>query len=135
MYTETGQYRITPDLQRRFLLLSEIGCIPCILEGELRGENRRATPPDVNHILNGYRMGHEYTVPECPWHHRGLTKTILDRTRDQERERRLTVTEMEHVFGPSRKFHKMAFNERYGPDDHLLLRTAREIGKLEAATV
>lgn len=126
---------ITAADERRFAQMQQIGCIPCIIEGELRGVNRRGTPGDVNHLLqgqdHGYRLGHKYTVSECPWHHRGVleTPTLYNMG--------LTgvVQYQKHVRGPSRALHNREFHKRYGSDVELLARQDEEIEKLEDLTV
>jgi len=52
------------DLER-FRKLQELGCICCLYAGS----GYRA--PDIHHCLSGgRRMGHQYTLPLCPEHHR-----------------------------------------------------------------
>lgn len=49
----------------RFDALHRIGCICC------RKAGSGYSSPDVHHILSGSRrMGHQFTLPLCPWHHR-----------------------------------------------------------------
>lgn len=49
----------------RFDALHRIGCIACLKAGS----GYRA--PDIHHILSGgFRMGHQFTLPLCPEHHR-----------------------------------------------------------------
>ncbi len=51
-----------------------LGCIVCWNEG------RRGEPPDVHHILSGgRRMGHLFTIPLCPGHHRGGVPGMIAR--------------------------------------------------------
>ncbi len=40
-------------------------CVACYQNG-VYGQ-----PGDIHHLLNGYRLGHSWTVALCPWHHRG----------------------------------------------------------------
>lgn len=53
---------------RRFdIITREIGCIVCKLQG------KPYTPAEVHHLVSGgKRMGHSYTIPLCPYHHRGV---------------------------------------------------------------
>jgi len=121
--------------QLRFANMQQIGCIPCILEGELRDTNRRGTPGDVNHLLQGqdkgYRLGHQYTVCECPWHHRGVLESPPIYS-----EALVAVVEHNKLLrGPSRALHNREFHERYGTDVQLLARQNREIQILQDLTV
>lgn len=111
--------QINTKHQRRFVLMQEVGCVPCIIEGELRGKHRRGEPGDVNHLIYGYRRGHDFTVCECPWHHRGILKANLD------------ALAMEVLFGPSRALNKRRFHARYGDDDTLLKRQNHELKKID----
>lgn len=51
--------------RKRMRRLVEIGCIVC------RNQSRGYVPPEIHHIVSGgRRLGHIYTVPLCPGHHR-----------------------------------------------------------------
>ena len=63
---EISMSAITKADRERFELFKEIGCIACVIEGEYRDQDRRGTPADVHHRLNGYRAGHQQTMPLCP---------------------------------------------------------------------
>ena len=55
------------DRIRKF---ERLGCIACRKDG--RPEK---VGYDVHHITdNGRRLGHLYTIPLCPWHHRGYVE-------------------------------------------------------------
>ena len=41
------------------------GCLPCLLEGLL---DVHAT---IQHVCEGYRLGHRFTYGSCEWHHLG----------------------------------------------------------------
>jgi len=100
--------------------MQEIGCIACIIEGEKRGENRRGTPADIHHRINGYRIGHDHTIPLCPWHHRAVPPMGMSR-------HAAIVT-----FGPSKAHTPKAFQAEYGTDAELEARTNRELSNLGA---
>lgn len=110
------------DRQRRRMdiITREIGCVPCrIKHGEYR-------PAECNHLLSGsggYRKGHEFTVPECEWHHRGLPISGV------------TEDTMFRLLGPSRALHKKQFLEAFGSDDRLLEITEKQIDAFEAKMV
>lgn len=113
---------ITAANRARFLALQGLGCIACIIEGEKRGEDRRGTPSDVHHVLNGYRAGHDVTIPLCPWHHRGVPPFAMGNWQ--------AVT----TFGPSKARNPKAFATEYGSDYDLLERVNTElahIGRIE----
>ncbi len=51
--------------RERFEKLQRLGCVCC----RKAGSGYRA--PDIHHVLSGgRRMGHQYTLPLCPDHHR-----------------------------------------------------------------
>jgi len=114
---------IKPAHLSRFFLMQEIGCIPCIIEGEKRDQDRRGTPGQVNHLLSGYRLGHDDTVMECPWHHMG--QCMPGKTHDW----------MRAIVGPSRAINVRDFHAWYGTDQDLLKRQNDELEKLKSATV
>ena len=78
--------------------ICRVGCIVCRLQG------LGATPAEPHHLLlkSGRRMGHLFTIPLCPEHHRGHrndAKCI------------------------SRHPYRSAFEARYGTEAQLLERT------------
>lgn len=96
--------------RQRFRILQELGCVACRLEG------RYGVAPQIHHITDrGRRMGHQYTVPLCPWHHQGIPPNGL------------TTPEAERVAGPSLERSKARFVERYGTEMELLERIDREL--------
>jgi len=104
--------------KRRFdIITREVGCVPC------RMLFCRYMPADANHLLNGYRIGHSDTVPECLWHHRGehLVGT--------------NARVMKKTFGPSRKLHKKQFRKIFGTDDELLAITNSYVQAFELQTI
>ncbi len=109
---------ITKAQRRRFdIITREVGCIPCRLKhGHFR-------PAETNHLLKGYRIGHDATVPECPWHHRGIPDEGID-------SRAMLAT-----FGPSRALHGKAFREEFGDDEYLLTVTNTYVSEFERNTI
>lgn len=100
--------------QRRFLDLQEIGCMACRIEGS-PGE-----PSDIHHLVEGgKRLGHSYTIPLCPWHHRGISE--------------LPANVATHQFGPSLARSKRAFVERYGTERALLRKANKLLSLLKLA--
>jgi hypothetical protein len=52
----------------RFEKLQALGCICCRLQVGMI-----ATPVEIHHIVSGgRRKGHQFTLPLCIWHHRGI---------------------------------------------------------------
>lgn len=99
--------------KRRFQELQEIGCIACRIDGH----DYRA--PQIHHLVEGNRrLGHEYTVPLCPWHHQGLPEGDM-RPSDMERE-----------IGPSLARNKREFIVSYGDERELLERTERVLRRM-----
>ena len=109
---------ITADQQRRFdIITREIGCICCRIEHGI------FVAAQANHLLNGYRRGHDDTTPECPWHHVGECLVGVSKQR------------MRRIFGPSRKLHKKMFRKIYGSDDALLFKTNLLVEQFEQKIV
>lgn len=89
---------ISAKHRRRFHALQEFGCVACRKEGD----GYRA--PDVHHLVDGgKRLGHDYTIPLCPYHHRGVQ-----------------AQNGEIFHGPSLADGKRKFEFRYGKELDLL---------------
>ncbi len=83
----------------RFRALHELGCIAC----DLRGLDYAA--PDIHHLLSGgKRRGHQFTIPLCPAHHRG-------------------VWHSPELHGPSLAKTPKRFRQEFGSDESLLALT------------
>ena len=109
---------ISGTQQRRFdIITREVGCICCRIQLAVFVEAQ------ANHLLNGYRLGHDETTPECPWHHMGECLVGVSKER------------MRRCFGPSRKLHKKAFRRSFGSDRHLLEQTNKLVAKFEQTIV
>lgn len=105
-----GDKAPTKKERERWDLFKRIGCIACYLDSQ----------PfrfyEVHHLVEGYRLGHRFTVPLCTWHHRG------------ERGAGITMKSMRAIFGPSMALEKPAFIERYGTERELVERVDELIG-------
>ncbi len=77
----------------------------------------------ANHLLEGYRLGHDDVTPECPWHHVGDCLVGVSKQR------------MRSAFGPSRKLHKKTFHKVYGSDAALLFKTNLLVEQFEQKIV
>ena len=86
-----------------------IGCIACYKDGHIH------EPYDCHHLVEGYRLGHRYTIPLCPWHHRGVPG------------------QGSALKGPSMATDKKAFVAKYGSERSLLTYTDQLLGYQEAA--
>ena len=97
----------------RFRLFQKIGCVAC----RKRGISSQA---DVHHLLSGgKRLGHQYTIPLCPWHHRGNPPDGM------------LVAESEARFGPSLARGPKRFRAEFGSDSILLAQTDLLLGVLK----
>lgn len=106
--------------KRRFIDLQMVGCVCCRLEGN--AGDYRPEPADIHHlVVGGRRLGHDYTIPLCPWHHRGNSKNGL------------TTGDMERVYGPSLARSKREFVSRYGTELCLLELANRHLERLQEA--
>lgn len=96
----------------RFRALQELGCIACIKEGL----GYRA--PEIHHIVEGHRrLGHDFTLPLCAHHHRGVPFDDL-----------MSLSEMAFFYGPSLGLSKKRFVETYGTERQLLEAVNERIG-------
>lgn len=106
---------ITAAQRRRFEIITrEVGCICC------RMRFGKYVPAQANHLLNGYRIGHDDVTPECAWHHMGETMIGVD------------ARTMRKQFGPSRKLNKKAFRKQFGSDEWLLWITNEHVRQFES---
>jgi len=96
--------------RERFQALQDSGCVVC---GEFHGHYQ---PPDIHHLVDGYRLGHQFTIPLCEWHHRGVPKAFM------------SCSETEKELGPSLARSKIDFNISFGTERELLDRTNALIG-------
>jgi hypothetical protein len=64
--------------------------------------------PDIHHIVQGYRLGNQYTIPLNPWSHRGVLPDGM------------TAKQAYELLGPSLALQKKAFFERFGTERELL---------------
>lgn len=89
--------------RRRFADLQILGCICCTKEGRIR-------EAEIHHLVEGRkRLGHQATIPLCPWHHRALPP--LDGMDEATSEK---------LLGPSLARNKREFIARYGTEHDLL---------------
>lgn len=85
---------------QRFRKLHEMGCIIC------------GNPPDIHHRVSGSRrMGDRFTIPLCPWHHRGVPVGSLTRH------------DCLRIFGPSMAISRRSFEARWGTEEALWRQT------------
>jgi len=93
----------TVDQKKRMAAIKVLGCICCLLEGVT---DRHAT---VHHIVDGgKRLGHDFTLGLCSWHHQAELFTGMRRQA------------MISVWGPSLAGGSKPFVERYGSELELL---------------
>ena len=110
----------TKAQQLRFTDLQIVGCIACRIEG--LADDNRPEPADIHHItMGGRRLGHDYTIPLCPWHHRGVNVSPLP------------TSTVEMMRGPSLARSKRAFVARYGTEMQLLRMTNGHLARLRKA--
>jgi uncharacterized Zn-finger protein len=94
----------TEENIERFEALKALGCIVC-----LKFYNCRMSA-EIHHLLSGNkRRGHEFTIPLCGWHHRGVTI--------------LTREHADQSYGPSLANGSKPFHRAFGSDEDLLAQT------------
>jgi hypothetical protein len=85
--------------------LQAIGCLACRIMGHAGGQ-----PSDCHHLLSGNkRRGDRFTIPLCPYHHRGVWH-----------DRFGSLRAAEALLGPSLALQSKRFREAFGSDDALL---------------
>jgi hypothetical protein len=98
---------IKPQDRRRWDLFPSVGCAACKKEG-------RHNPNTQTHHLNKdgkagrERIGHQATIPLCPWHHQALPPEPFN-----------AQWARDHL-GPSLAEGSKPFRARYGSDESLL---------------
>jgi hypothetical protein len=105
--------------EARFSALKMLPCLACEVE--------RVPQPSVSEIhhlnFSGWagktRLGDEYTVVLCQWHHRSVQLPGVSRL------------QMIHKYGPSMPGDKTQFHVAYGSDEQLLENTNAAIARLE----
>ena len=104
--------------QTRFVDLQDVGCLPCRIKGF------GCVPGDVHHLVEGRkRLGNDYTICLCPWHHRGIPPTGLD------------VRQAEEIAGPSLARNKKAFYDAFGSEKDLLETTNQALEIIQQSKV
>jgi hypothetical protein len=104
------------EQERRWALIRERGCIAClVLDGGFMY-------PEIHHQTLGGRhgaprLGHDFTVGLCPWHHRG--------------DAPYPASEMEEAHGPSYAKTPKAFRREFGSDATLLREQNALIGWMQ----
>lgn len=95
----------------RFRRLNEMGCIVC------RQTFGAFVQSEVAHCTSrGRRIGHQATIPLCPWHHRGVPMGSLSQKA------------MRELYGPSFAKSKAEFEEAFGTEQKLLEETNKWLG-------
>lgn len=104
----------TKTESERIRRIVDLGCIVS------RRKWRVYVPPDVHHIVEGYRLGHWFTIPLSPWYHRGVTDTGMSQK------------EMTELYGPSMALDKPKFEKAFGTEKRLWMIVQRLL-KLDRA--
>lgn len=99
--------------RERFGELRRIGCIACLKDGHKNDQI------DIHHLTEGgRRVGHDATLPLCPWHHRGVVPFMPYAVN----QRHL------HQTAPSLAVSRYDFERRYGTQKELLAEVNELIG-------
>lgn len=103
------------DRERRIMRMTDMGCIVCWQIGIPN------VPAEIHHLnLDNHagqkRLGDEFTVPLCPWHHQGHVDSSM------------MYVNMLETFGPHRKMRLYKF---LWPDDAMLIKTNEKIEEAE----
>jgi hypothetical protein len=79
-----------------------MGCVACRKLGLWR-------VPEIHHIVSGYRLGNDHTLPLCAWHHRGVPP-------DMDMYKSVAVKKL----GPNLRDEKKRFVKEFGSEMNLL---------------
>ena len=102
---------ITAAHRKRFAALREAGCITC--------RPRGYREPAIHHLVEGNRLGHDFTIPLCPWCHQGVPPDGL------------TYKQAIEELGPYFHGMRIAFEAQYGTERDLLAKTNELLGATE----
>ncbi len=96
----------TAEQVRRWDLIRARGCIVCVM-------HELIVPAEIHHLTVGGkhgapRLGHDFTIGLCCWHHRG------------EKWSNSTSDDMDDYLGPSYAKTPRAFRHEFGSDQYLL---------------
>lgn len=86
----------------RYQALQDYGCMCCRKIGLIE-------QAEIHHITEGYRLGNDFTLPLCPWHHRGMPPHGFTSKKRAAK-----------IYGPSLAENKKLFVEIYGTEKQLL---------------
>ena len=104
----------TKSESERMDKLSRSGCVVC------RQQFGAYVDGEIHHLTSGgRRLGHDYTVCLCPWHHRGVGVGNY------------TPDEMRRIYGPSIAHGRGPFELAFGLEEYLLEATDRWLGTLK----
>lgn len=103
---------------QRWALLQDMGCLCCLLHGRSPESRALAGPVERHHQTVGGkhgapRLGHDFTIALCSWHHRGKPAGA-------------PAVGVEKILGPSYAKTPRAFRAEYG-NDAWLLKTQNEM--------
>ena len=87
--------------QARYTALKQLGCAACRQYGKAR-------PAEVHHLVEaGERLGNDFTIPLCDWHHRGVVV-------------RTSANYMTLLCGPSLARSRRDFEREFGTEHDIL---------------
>lgn len=110
--------------QDRYEYLQSVGCVCCAVNHGF-GFLPSLLPVEIHHLNagglhGGKRLGDEFTIPLCKWHHRGVATGFLSRA------------QMTPMYGPSWANGSKPFRAVYGSDADLLARANAGLTEGEA---
>lgn len=94
------------NIERRFQRIYQIGCLACRKRGWFN--ECQAHHLNFDGKAGQKKLGDEYTIGLCPWHHVGEPLSPM------------TAQQCRRCLGPSLKLESSAFREKFGDDESLL---------------
>lgn len=109
--------KATKAQSARLVAIKAIGCLACRINENMRTVRGAAAfkacpmPVEAHHILSGgRRLGHDYTIALCRWHHQGDKWPELDKG----------ANEIATIYAPSMARSAPEFTATYGQQLDLL---------------
>ncbi len=105
-------------MSARSLEVKRLPCIACHIEDKPQPNKTEAHHLNLDSHKGQVRLGDEYQIPLCQWHHRGIRPVGM------------SIVAMTGLYGPSWEFDSTQFRLAYGPDMELWVTTNRWLERL-----
>ncbi len=100
------------------LQVKRLRCLACEIEDMPQPNSTEAHHQNAGGHAGQKRLGDEYQVPLCGWHHRGVRPVGM------------SIDAMTRLYGPSLALDSKQFRFAYGSDSHQLAMTRFKLAQL-----